>query len=405
VVTMRGGPRLMCSPYLTGSLAIMLCLATFNYWTASSESGELGGRLADMQHQLQAGSKHISSLEDEIRTLRNEGKKCKENVANLMNLKKEVEEKFMKEEQLRKDVDHLMETTEKEKAELETKLRALNAESEDKEKERLERREKDSETIDNLTGELEQARENVTRCEAELLEERAARLAQGRGVPQPAPGRHLAPAPSGQLPGQLPDLNPAAVNVVQKDKHGAGLTILDPAGKVVPPDPAGKVVPPDPASSSSRSGLLQAAVPLQPRQPSPPPGPPLQEQAALPQPDIGHKGEEVKQAENLDNAEDDSQIAEHANGDDGKEEIQDDDQNPDGQIDVNGEKGEGEEIEEKAAIGKIKQEKEYLLDKANENIVSPVKSDADDDVHNLADNLDTLRESLNQEDGNNLSDN
>lgn len=393
---MRGGPRLMCSPYLTGSLAIMLCLATFNYWTASSESGELGGRLADMQHQLQAGSKHISSLEDEIRTLRNEGKKCKENVANLMNLKKEVEEKFMKEEQLRKDVDHLMETTEKEKAELETKLRALNAESEDKEKERLERREKDSETIDNLTGELEQARENVTRCEAELLEERAARLAQGRGVPQPAPGRHLAPAPSGQLPGQLPDLNPAAVNVVQKDKHGAGLTILDPAGKVVPPDPA---------SSSSRSGLLQAAVPLQPRQPSPPPGPPLQEQAALPQPDIGHKGEEVKQAENLDNAEDDSQIAEHANGDDGKEEIQDDDQNPDGQIDVNGEKGEGEEIEEKAAIGKIKQEKEYLLDKANENIVSPVKSDADDDVHNLADNLDTLRESLNQEDGNNLSDN
>ena len=46
-----------------------------------------------------------------------------------------------------------------------------------------------------------------------------------------------------------------------------------------------------------------------------------------------------------------------------------------------------------------------MLDKANENIVSPVKSDADDDVHNLADNLDTLRESLNQEDGNNLSDN
>jgi len=405
VVTMRGGPRLMCSPYLTGSLAIMLCLATFNYWTASSESGELGGRLADMQHQLQAGSKHISSLEDEIRTLRNEGKKCKENVANLMNLKKEVEEKFVKEEQLRKDVERLMETTEKEKAELETKFKALNAEGEDKEKERLESSEKALETIDNLAGELEQARENMTRCEAELLEERAARLAQGRGVPQPAPGRHLAPAPSGQLPGQLPDLNPAAVNVVQKDKHGAGLTILDPAGKVVPPDPAGKVVPPDPASSSSRSGLLQAAVPLQPRQPSPPPGPPLQEQAALPQPDIGHKGEEVKQAENLDNAEDDSQIAEHANGDDGKEEIQDDDQNPDGQIDVNGEKGEGEEIEEKAAIGKIKQEKEYLLDKANENIVSPVKSDADDDVHNLADNLDTLRESLNQEDGNNLSDN
>ena len=222
-LTMRGGPRLMCSPYLTGSLAIMLCLATFNYWTASSESGELGGRLADMQHQLQAGSKHISSLEDEIRTLRNEGKKCKENVVNLMNLKKEVEEKFMKEEQLREDVDRLMKTTEKEKAELETKLKALNAEGEDKEKKRLESSEKAIETIDILSGELEQARGNVTRCEAELLEERAARLGHGPGVQQPPPGRHLAPAPSGQLPGQLPDLNPAAVNVVQKDKHGKAM--------------------------------------------------------------------------------------------------------------------------------------------------------------------------------------
>ena len=75
------------------------------------------------------------------------------------------------------------------------------------------------------------------------------------------------------------------------------------------------------------------------------------------------------------------------------------------QIEDNGDKGEGDENEEKAAIGKIKQEKEYLLDKANENIVSPVKSDVDDDGHNLADNLDNLRESLNQEEGNNPSDN
>merc|ERR1712062_217610 len=37
--------------------------------------------------------------------------------------------------------------------------------------------------------------------------------------------------------------------------------------------------------------------------------------------------------DNLDNAEDDSQISQHENGPEGKEEIQDDDQNPDGQID------------------------------------------------------------------------
>ena len=38
--------------------------------------------------------------------------------------------------------------------------------------------------------------------------------------------------------------------------------------------------------------------------------------------------------DNLDNAEDDSQIAQHENGPEGKEEIQDDDQNPDGQVRV-----------------------------------------------------------------------
>ena len=36
--------------------------------------------------------------------------------------------------------------------------------------------------------------------------------------------------------------------------------------------------------------------------------------------------------DNLDNAEDDSQIVQHENGPEGKEEIQDDDQNPDGQV-------------------------------------------------------------------------
>ena len=40
----------------------------------------------------------------------------------------------------------------------------------------------------------------------------------------------------------------------------------------------------------------------------------------------------LKNMENLDNAEDDSQIAQHENGPEGKKEILDDDQNPDGQV-------------------------------------------------------------------------
>ena len=52
-------------------------------------------------------------------------------------------------------------------------------------------------------------------------------------------------------------------------------------------------------------------------------------------PDTAHVSaqEEFKlPGDNLDNAEDDSQIAQHENGPEGKEEIQDDDQNPDGQV-------------------------------------------------------------------------
>ena len=64
---MRGGPRMMCSPYLTGSLAIMLVIVAFNYWTVATENSDLGKKLQEMQQQLKSGTSHINNLEEEIK--------------------------------------------------------------------------------------------------------------------------------------------------------------------------------------------------------------------------------------------------------------------------------------------------------------------------------------------------
>ena len=69
-VMMRGGPRMMCSPYLTGSLAIMLVIVAFNYWTVAAENSELSKKLQDMQQQLKSGTSHIKNLEEEIAQVR-----------------------------------------------------------------------------------------------------------------------------------------------------------------------------------------------------------------------------------------------------------------------------------------------------------------------------------------------
>ena len=40
---------MMCSPYLTGSLALMLLLVTFNYWSVSTNNFDLVKEVKNMQ--------------------------------------------------------------------------------------------------------------------------------------------------------------------------------------------------------------------------------------------------------------------------------------------------------------------------------------------------------------------
>jgi len=426
----------MCSPYLTGSLGIMLCLVTFNYWSVSTQNSDLVKKVEEMQQQLQLGSKHIQSLEEETREVRRQMKTYKDRVAEEKELKKEVEMKF---KDMNKDRDDL-------KLRLDAMIE-LKSEGEESERKLSEDREMQDKAMDTLRDELEEVKgkllpvqANLTSCQAELASDRAEKLLV---PPQAAvmPPRHLGRSDS-LGPGQLPDVNPVAVSVIKKEtqgmvfhkdksghwlpilppgnpsmprakprvsvmdlaqtkrvkKHvlaGSGLSIVDNAGKMVDnlavsPSPQVEVMNLSSSKkpvSSSQGGELGA----QQQGIVPAPKIVVNEAGVMPLPNVIKSGD-AKAAgfENLDNAEDDSQIAQHENGPEGKKEILDDDQNPDGQID------------ETVDLDK----QHYLVDRAQEESggagegagLLKTKEDVENSLENVEDNLDNLKESLNNND-------
>merc|ERR1719318_1320396 len=107
----------------------------------------------------------------------------------------------------------------------------------------------------------------------------------------------------------------------------------------------------------------------------------------MPLPNVIKSGDDKAGFDNLDNAEDDSQIAQHGNGPDGKNEIQDDDQSPDGQID------------ETVDLDK----QQYLVDNAQEESggagegagMLKTKEDVENSLENVEDHLENFKENLN----------
>eukprot|EP00092_Neocalanus_flemingeri_P011558 GFUD01012455.1.p1 GENE.GFUD01012455.1~~GFUD01012455.1.p1 ORF type:complete len:445 (-),score=187.41 GFUD01012455.1:228-1562(-) len=441
---MRGGPRLMCSPYLTGSLGIMLCLVTFNYWTVSTQNSDLVKKVEEMQQQLQLGSKHIQSLEEETREIRKQMKKYKDMNKEERVLKEEVENKF---KDMVKDRDET-----KKKLEVMTELKTeADSDADEQEKKLAEDKEMEEKAMDSLRDELEEMKEklhsaqgNLTTCQAELASDRADQLLVPPGGAAMAP-RHLGRNNS-LGPGQLPDINPGAVSVIKKEtqgmvfhkdktghwlpilppgnpkmprakpsvsvmdlaqskrvkKHalvGAGLSIVDNAVKMMDNVVNKSSVSPSPEAvavrnlSSSRKpvspspggllGVLQQGV-------APAPKIVVNEAGVMPLPNVIKTGDVKAGFENLDNAEDDSQIAQHENGPEGKEEIQDDDQNPDGQIDETVDLDKQHYLVDKAAEETGGAGEGAEVDKTKEEIETSLEDGGVDD------NLDNLKESLNK---------
>jgi len=424
----------MCSPYLTGSLGIMLCLVTFNYWSVSTQNIDLVKKVEEMQQQLQLGSKHIQSLEEETREIRNQMKTYKDRVMEEKELKKEVEMKY---KDLNKDRDDLKQRIDA--------MVELKSEGEETERKLSEDKEIQGMAMDTFKDELEEvkklllsAKTNLTTCQAELASDRADKLLippQAAAMPPRQLGR------SDSLgPGQLPDVNPVAVSVIKKetqgmvfhkDKSGHWLPILPPGNPDMPRakprvsvmgmaqinrvkkhalvgsglsivDDAAKMnkAADSPSTKVKVMNLSSSAKPVSPSQGGEinyqqkgvvqAPKIVVNEAGVMPLPNVIKSGDGKAGFENLDNAEDDSQIAHHENGPEGKEEIQDDDQNPDGQID------------ETVDLDK----QHYLVDKAQEDSgeagegAGIIKNKLDNSLENVGvkDNLDSLKESLNNND-------
>lgn len=317
---MRGGPRMMCSPYLTGSLAVMLVLVTFNYWSVSTTNFDLIKEVKQMQVQLKTGSDNIQEKDNdrlklkemldksqkEVLDLKKKAAQCNENLT-LMDEKrqKEVESANKKVNLMKENI--LQNTQESEK----------NAVKATEEKEVLEKE------VDNLKEELDRKTKELVEAKAEIVSLKASEVLvpghvkQGSLVFPDLPSGGAAPLGNGQLG----DVDPQAVSVIRKETNGGAgvhLVPLQPPSGPSSPKPFGGI------SSSKKPSLIVNVAGVMP-----PPN-------------------------NLDQAEDDSHIPEHENGPEGKKDLQDDDQNPDGQIDENVDLEKQHFLEEKTEKGDTK---------------------------------------------------
>merc|ERR1719477_284669 len=340
------------------------------------------------------GTKHIESLEEEMREIRKQLKTYKDRVKEEKELKNEVEMKF---KDVNKDRDELKERLDA--------MLVLKSEGDETERKLSEDKEMQSKAMDSLREELEEVKvellsvkTNLTSCQNDLISERSVKVSKTPEVGG-MPPRHLGRS-DGLGPGQLPDVKPGAVSVVKKEAQGSGLIIEDGHGNALKEN---KLFDKISVSSSPRVEVMNLSSSKKPVSPSP--GQVVDkpdvdetklvvnEAGVMPLPNIVKSGEGKAGFENLDNAEDDSQIAQHENGPDGKKEIQDDDQNPDGQID------------ETVDLDK----QHYLMDKAQEELGNAGEGagiekskmlensiENGDNVGSLeGDNLESLKESLN----------
>lgn len=334
---MRGGPRTMCSPYLTGSLAVMLVLVTFNYWSVSTTNFDLVKEVQRLQTQLKTGTATIKDKDEDITELKEKLKDTKlsmqEQLNNLEGEKRKETEKLDKEIKKSRDLkqscdresDKYAKKVSEEKDELQKQV-----DDQDSQIEALKRQ------LSELKVQFENTQEDLEQSKKQLIS------LQSEQLSVPGHVRNKQGSTDKVLgPGQLPNVDPNAVSVIKKETQGSGLK-LEP----LPPGPSS--IAPRGLSSSKKPALVDNIAGVMP-----PPN-------------------------NLDQAEDDSHIPEHENGPEGKKDLQDDDQNPDGEID------------ESVDLDK----QHFLEDKAVESAVGDTKDVAEGQQEG-PDSLKDLQESLN----------
>jgi len=232
---MRGGGRLMCSPYLTGALGILVVLVGFNYWSASTQNHDLLVNVSEMQQQLRVGSDRIGSQEDKLKSLLD-----KLSAAQTKNI--QFEEKSAKLERevkaLKKEIKKRENSQNIEKKNLDDQITRLTEENDELQKgkdnlqEKSEKLQEENDALKSKMEGLTKTLQSESEKAADLQSRLAELLSQNPSVINSKPqgdGSH-------ELgPGQLPDVDPHAVSVVKKDTLGGAGLRLDPVDNVAPP--------------------------------------------------------------------------------------------------------------------------------------------------------------------------
>eukprot|EP00088_Acartia_fossae_P049381 TRINITY_DN5435_c1_g2_i9.p1 TRINITY_DN5435_c1_g2~~TRINITY_DN5435_c1_g2_i9.p1 ORF type:complete len:234 (-),score=37.81 TRINITY_DN5435_c1_g2_i9:139-840(-) len=202
---MRVGSRLLSSPYITGSLGVLVIFLGFSYWTTDVQIKILTKKLEELNIDLKAESKLVTETESRYMKLQEDHNKLHSKLELL-------EEKNI---QKARKIQDLEESNAAMNQEIQSN-QVLAGKSSDQNKQLQDTVNELRNQIEELENQLEEQELKSKNLQGELTDI----LEQDPHAPVKLQ-RHGHRKTVGSLgPGQLPDVNPAAVNVVKKDTLG-----------------------------------------------------------------------------------------------------------------------------------------------------------------------------------------
>eukprot|EP00088_Acartia_fossae_P049376 TRINITY_DN5435_c1_g2_i11.p1 TRINITY_DN5435_c1_g2~~TRINITY_DN5435_c1_g2_i11.p1 ORF type:complete len:240 (-),score=43.55 TRINITY_DN5435_c1_g2_i11:73-792(-) len=208
---MRVGSRLLSSPYITGSLGVLVIFLGFSYWTTDVQIKILTKKLEELNIDLKAESKLVTETESRYMKLQEDHNKLHSKLELLEEKNIQKARKIQELEESNAAMNQEMQSNQvlAGKSSDQTQLEEQNKQLQDTVNELRNQ----IEELENQLEEQELKSKNLQGELSEILEQHPHAPIERQ--------RHGQRKAVGSLgPGQLPDVNPAAVNVVKKDTLG-----------------------------------------------------------------------------------------------------------------------------------------------------------------------------------------
>eukprot|EP00088_Acartia_fossae_P054382 TRINITY_DN6242_c0_g1_i4.p1 TRINITY_DN6242_c0_g1~~TRINITY_DN6242_c0_g1_i4.p1 ORF type:complete len:442 (+),score=110.03 TRINITY_DN6242_c0_g1_i4:79-1404(+) len=221
---MRGGPsRLLMSPFITGSLGFLLLIVGLSYWSATTQNRYLTQKLEELQRDVRLEAKLVEDTEA----------RCAKYELHITEekdkLQEEVNDCRKKFDLLEKENIHqvgVIQDLEERNGKLQTQIDQLSMDS--VEENRLQ------DQNQALQDTIDQLQTKIGDIESQLIAEKVkSEDLQGKiSISNSNEQSHTGGLKHSLGPGQLPDVNPAAVNVIKKETFGSGNSIkIEPVNK------------------------------------------------------------------------------------------------------------------------------------------------------------------------------